>query len=131
MMRPLLVLPLLLAGCVSAWPPGSYVEVSPADANVLAPAIADYLTSTLPGHQDINLITTGPTDPIAPLVVASLDANGFTNTPTGRKISYVAAPTDGGVLLRINIDDQEGASRFYSYVSGVLLTNGPLMVATP
>jgi hypothetical protein len=51
---------------------------------------------------------------------------------TGTPISYVAAPLDGGMLLRVSVDGGEGASRFFARASnGVLTPAGPTTVATP
>lgn len=124
--------PLLLIGC-TGWPAGSYVRsISQADATVLAPAITDYLTTSLPARQDISLIQDGPNDPISPLLDIALEHAGFTQEARGQKVRYLAAPLDNGVLLRILVDDRTGGNRYFARLSdGSLHPAGPLTVATP
>ena len=132
MRRTLLALPLLLAAC-GGWPAGSYVQsVSDADATVLAPAVADCVAAILPSRQDIRLEPAGAGDPIAPLLPPLLDRTGFTETPTGNSVSYVAGPMDEGVLLRVSVGDREGAGRYFARATnGVLTPGGPTAVTIP
>ena len=126
------LLPCLLAGC-AAWPAGSYVQsVSPADAAILAPAIADYLSGALPSGSAIALAPAQSDDPISSLLVVNLDRDGLSQTPSGVPVRYVAFPLDGGVLLRISIADREGASRYFARAAtGTISPAGPLTVAQP
>jgi hypothetical protein len=133
MRRAIMVLPLLLAGCGGGWPSGSYVRsISDADATVLAPAVTRCLSDTLPSRRDVTLAPTASGDTIAPLLSPLLAAAGFTVAPGGTPVSYVAAPLDDGVLLRVSVNNREGASRFFvRSADGVLASAGPMTVATP
>jgi hypothetical protein len=133
-MRPFfMALPLLLAGCGVLWPSGSYVrDISDADARTLGPTIADYVARAIPSHQDIHLVTAGNADPIELVLAANLDREGIGEDARGQPVRYVAAPIEGGVLLRISIGDTQGGSRFYTRTAnGDLLPAGPMMAATP
>jgi hypothetical protein len=130
MSRAILALPLLLAACGGSWPSGTYVRsVSEADAPVLAEAVADCLSDTIPSRQDVKLESSG--DPIAPLLDPYLARVGFTVASTGLPVSYVVTPLDDGVLLRISVDNREGATRFFKRsANGVLAAAGPTTVST-
>jgi hypothetical protein len=133
MRRFFMALPLMLAGCGVSWPSGSYVaDISDADAKTLAPTIADYVARAVPSNQDVHLVTAGAADPIEPIVAANLDREGIGQDARGQPVRYVAAPVDGGVLLRISIGDTQGGSLFYTRAAnGNLVPAGPMMVAMP
>jgi len=120
----LLAAPLLLAGCVASWPTGSYeADISDPDAAVLAPAIAHYVAATVPAQ---------PKDTLAQPLTAALNRAAIRQAPDGRKLQYVAdAWPGGGVLLRVSIDDREGASQYFTRVNNGLTPSGPMMVAVP
>ena len=126
------LLPCLLAAC-GTWPTGSYVQsISPADAAILAPAIADYLSGALPSGSAIALAPAQSDDPISVPLVADLDRDGLVQTPSGVAVRYVASPLDGGILLWISIADREGASRYFARAAtGAISPAGPLTVAQP
>jgi hypothetical protein len=128
---PLLLAPLLLAACGGSWPSGTYVRsVSEADAPVLAEAVADCLSDTIPSRQDVKPAASSG-DPIAPLLDPYLARVGFTVASTGLPVSYVVTPLDDGVLLRISVDNREGATRFFKRsANGVLAAAGPTTVST-
>jgi type IV secretion system protein TrbH len=133
--RPTIVaaaLPLLLAACGS-WPAGSYVQsVTPTDAAVLAPQIALYLAGALPAGSAIAVAPAQAGDPISAVLSPNLDRDGFNQTVTGTPVRYVAAPLDGGIMLRVSIADRQGASQFFSRTaSGAISPAGPLTVAQP
>jgi len=133
MRRILMVLPLLLAACSGgSWPSGSYVQsISPDDAKVLAPAVADAVAAILPSKQDIHVQPAGPDDPVAALLPPFLDRADFTETKNGIPVSYVAGPMDEGVLLRVSVDNRDSASRYFVRTSTRILTpGGPLTVGT-
>ena len=127
-----LLAPCVLAAC-SAWPSGSYVRsVSPADAAVLAPAITGYLTSALPAQSAVAVATAQAADSIGSILTAELAQDGFTQSPSGLPIDYVAAPLDGGLLLRISISGSHGASQYFARdAEGTIRPAGPLTVAQP
>lgn len=132
MRRLFLLLPCALAAC-SAWPPGSYVQsVTPADAAVLAPAIADYLSGALPAGSAVALASAPADDPILPVLAPDLDRAGIGQAPGGSVVQYVASPLDGGVMLRVSISNRQGASRYFARAAnGVISPAGPLTVAQP
>ena len=79
------ILPWLLGAC-SAWPSGSYVQsVSDADAAVLAPVIADYLSSALPSGAMVTIAPAQTGDPISPVLAADLDRDGIKQSLAGRQ----------------------------------------------
>jgi hypothetical protein len=129
----ILVLPLVLAGCVGAWPSGSYVQaINQADATALAPIITNYVGATLPAGSNVLLVTAPVGDPIASVLVPELDKAGFAQRVGGHSLSYIAGPLDSGVMLRVSVDNVQGASRYFIRdASGALVAGGPLTVATP
>jgi type IV secretion system protein TrbH len=130
--RPVTVLACLLLGACSAWPSGSYVgPISDADAAVLAPEIADYLATALPAKAIVTIPPAPVDDPIAPILAADLDRSGIKQGAGGTLVQYVADPLDSGVILRISIDDREGASRYFVRTNGMIAAAGPLTVVTP
>jgi hypothetical protein len=133
MRRAVMALPLLLAACGGSWPSGTYVRsISDADATVLAPAVARCLSDILPSRQDVTLAPAASGDTIAPLLGPLLDAAGFTVASGGTPVSYVAAPLDDGVLLRVSVNNRSGASRFFARsANGVLASAGPTTVSMP
>lgn len=129
MMRPVFLLPLLLAGCASSWPSGSYVNsISPADATVIASSISNYAAVNM-ARQDIHLVPApGRNDPIATALAADLANEGIEQNAAGKPLVYVAAPMQGGVLLRISVGDS-GASRFFARAAnGQIYPAGPMTV---
>ena len=127
-----LLAPCLLAAC-SAWPSGSYVRsVSPADAAVLAPAITSYLTSALPAQSTVAVAPAQASNSIGSILTTELAQDGFMQSPSGLPIDYVAAPLDGGLLLRISISGSQGASQYFARsADGTISPAGPLTVAQP
>jgi hypothetical protein len=124
------LLPCVLGAC-SAWPAGSYVSISSADAAVLAPEIADYLAGALPSGSTVAVVPAG-NDPISGRLAAALDRDGIKQAPAGTPVRYVADTLDTGVILRVSIADREGASRYFARAgNGTLAPAGPLTVAQP
>jgi hypothetical protein len=121
---------LLLASCTSSWPSGSYVaEIGDADAHVLAASVTEYLVGALRPGVPVAIPPDG--DVICPLLAAELRRAGIGQNANGRQVDYVAAPLDGGVMLRVSIDNHEGASRFFVRSNGSLVAGGPMTVALP
>jgi hypothetical protein len=129
----IIVLPAVLAGCVGVWPSGSYVQaISQSDAAVLAPVIANYVGTALPAGSTVSLVAASVSDPIASVLVPELDKAGFVQRIGGHSLSYVADPLDSGVMLRVSIDNVQGAGRYFNRdANGALVAGGPLTVATP
>lgn len=129
----LLAAPLLLAGCVASWPTGSYeADISDPDAAVLAPAIAHYVAATVHRREAVHVVPAQPKDTLAQPLTAALNRAAIRQAPDGRKLQYVAdAWPGGGVLLRVSIDDREGASQYFTRVNNGLTPSGPMMVAVP
>jgi hypothetical protein len=129
--RPWIVLLPGVLGACSAWPPGSYVSIRSADAAVLAPAIADYLAGALPSGSTVAVVP-AQNDPILDRLAAALDRDGIKQAAAGTPVRYVADVLDTGVILRISIDDREGASRYFARAeNGTIAPAGPLTVAQP
>jgi hypothetical protein len=121
---------LLLTRCASSWPSGSYVaEISDADARVLAASVTEYLAGALRPGVPVAIPPDG--DVLSPVLTADLRRAGIRQDPNGRRVHYVAAPLDDGVMLRISIDNREGASRFFVRSNGSLVVGGPMTVALP
>lgn len=131
MKRGVLLLPCLLGAC-SAWPSGSYVgSVSDADAAVLAPAIADYLSGALPSGSSVAIVPAKAGDPIWPILSADLDHDGI-RQGAGTQIRYLADALDSGLILRVSISDREGASQYFARaLDGTIAPDGPLTVMQP
>jgi hypothetical protein len=132
-MRPwIVVLPCLLGACSSGWPSGSYESVSNADAAVLAPEIADYLAGAIRSGSTVTVAPAQAGDPISPILSADLDQDGIKQGSGGTPVRYVADLLDAGVILRISIADQQGASRYFARgANGTIEPSGPLMVMQP
>jgi hypothetical protein len=132
MRRAVVMLPFLLGAC-SAWPSGSYVgSVNDADAAVLAPAIADYLSSTLPAGSTVAIAPAQAGDLISPILTSDLDRDAIKQAPTGTLVRYVADALDSGVILRVSISDREGASQYFARaLDGTITPAGPITVMRP
>jgi hypothetical protein len=126
------LLPCLVGAC-SAWPSGSYVQsVSDADAAVLAPAIAGYLSSALPAGSTVAVVPAEGDDPIVAILAADLDRDGIKQAQSGTQIRYLADALDSGVMLRVSISDREGASQYFAREpGGAIIADGPITVMQP
>src|ERR1700722_17217358 len=116
----ILVVPLLLGPCASPWTAGSYVAVNQGDSALLAPAIASYLAGAIPSGSAITIEPAKSDDLIASMLAADLDREGIPRSADGHRVQYIVEPMDGGVFLRVSIDDREGGSRYFSRANGTL-----------
>lgn len=133
-MRTILLLSALaLSACGgTSWPSGSYSAVDHGDAVVLGDAVADYVGNAVPSGTVVSIERASDKDPVAAEAVERMKRDGLVVGEKGRVIRYVAAPLDGGVLLRVSIGDKEGMTRvFQRAVGGTLSAGGPMMVALP
>ena len=123
--------PILLGACASPWPSGSYVAVNQDDAVVMVPIIANYLAGAIPSGSAITIEPAKSGDLIASMLAADLDREGIPRSADGHRVQYIVEPMDGGVFLRVSIDDREGGNRYFSRANGTLNPAGPMMVALP
>ena len=123
--------PLVLGACSGAWPSGSYAPISETEAQSIAPIITTYLASALPRHSEVNFMSARH-DPLEPMLNDELQSVGLSRSASGHRVSYVVAPMDNGVLMRVSIDYAQGMSRYFVHNErGELYPEGPAMVAMP
>jgi hypothetical protein len=131
-MRGLVLMPLLLAACgnTQPWPPGSYAEKVSAQTGVtLGREVAGYVATTLPPGSAVHVARAGTDDQVASVASPILSQSGYTNDTQAHEVTYVAQPVDGGMMLRVSIDNAQGASKFFSVdQTGGLASAGPLTV---
>lgn len=131
MKRLLVVLPLIVCACQAGWPVGSYSAVDSAQARTLTPAIAEFVSSELHGSEGpVSIDAASQGDEIGRLLPDALMRYGVMVSSSGQRVQYIAAPVDGGVLLRISVGNAIG-SRMYVANGGSLSPAGPMTVATP
>ncbi len=135
----LLLAVLLLAGCATSRPPGSYVSgVFESDAALLASAMVEYLGEQLPPASTTFLLQPPARDPLGnaltPALGSALRQAGFAvqeaapGSPAGSGVyalRYLISPLDAGVLVRLQYQQTE-ASRWY-----VRNSRGELQAASP
>lgn len=129
-----IVLAALLPLCAcAAWPKGSYVQMGgDHDAAVLAPAIASYVTGAVPAGTAGDVVTLVPAeqadDALTPMLRADLRADGVMVGLGGVPVSYLVAPLDKGVLLRVTLGSSAASQFFARATDGSLQPGGPMMV---
>ena len=141
-----LVTVLVMAGSVAACALGSgssYVDrvVTPADAKVLAGAMAEFVAGRLPAGSSAVILDPTPSEQAAnaltPAFVAALRDRGFAvadasqvGAPHTRRIRYLVTRLDNGNLLRVTIDDgaAEASRLFVRNSTGDLQAGGPFTV---
>ena len=130
-MRSVLILTVLAPLCACAsWPTGSYVSMgADADAGVLAPAIADYVSGVVPAGSVATLAQPQGGDALSPLLMADLTRDGVHVGAGGVPVAYVVAPLDQGVLLRITAGTAIASRYYVRNTAGGLQPGGPMMVA--
>jgi hypothetical protein len=129
MRAPIVLLAGFLAACGGT---ESYVRsVSPADAETIAPAIADYLSKTLPTGSSV-AVSAAKNDPVFPVLVADIDREQLIQSPGGTPVQYIVTPFDNGVLVRISVAEKNRGTRYFLRApSGALTPFGPLTVMQP
>lgn len=114
---------------------------APADADVLARDMADFVSGQLPAGSGTVVLEPTPSaqagNPLTPVLVAALRDRGFAVTdtaepggPSAHRIRYLVTPIDNGDLLRVTIDGGNAeASRFFvRNRAGGLQAGGPFTV---
>jgi hypothetical protein len=112
----------------------------PADAQVLAVGIVEFVAAQLPAASSTVVLDPTPADQAGNAVtsafVAALRDHGFavadnrqTDAPGAHHIRYLVTPLDNGDLVRVSIDSDAEASRFFVRNSaGGLQAGGPFTV---
>jgi hypothetical protein len=130
-----------LAGCALG-PNNSYVAQlqQPADAEVLADGMADFVALRLPATSSTVVLDPTPSDQagntLTLALTAALRRGGFAVAADGQTVSagvhhlrYLVTPLDNGDLVRLTLDDATEGSRFFVRNSaGGLQLGGPFMV---
>jgi hypothetical protein len=136
---PLLGLAVALAACTIG---GSYVGgvSGPADAQVLAYGMAEFVAQELPAASTTLALDPTPAsqadNTVTPAFAAALRSQGFAiageneaGVRGGHRLRYWVTPLDGGELVRIAIDDRTQGSRFFvRNTAGGLQAGGPFLV---
>lgn len=137
----LLAVPTSLAACALD-PGGSYVSRigTPADAQVLAASMARFVAAKLPAASSTIMLEPTPSgqasNPLTPAFTAALRDRGFAianrdqaGTAGVHRVRYLVTPLGHGDLVRVSIDGETRASRFFVRNSaGGLQAGGPLTV---
>ena len=138
---PLAGLAVIALGACTVGPNSSYVGPidAPADAQVLAAGMADFMAGRLPAASTIVAL-----DPIAPgqagnavtpALVTALRERGFAianehqaGMPGSHRLRYWVTPLDNGDLVRLTVDGTEASRFFVRNTAGTLQAAGPYMV---
>ena len=130
-----------LAACALG-PGSSYVAQlqQPADAEVLADGMADFVAMRFPAASSTVVLDPTPSDQagnaLTPAFAAALRRRGFAVAEDGQPvpagvhhIRYLVTPLDNGDLVRLTIDDSTEGSRFFvRNTAGGLQAGGPFTV---
>lgn len=140
-LSPALLAMSVLAAC--ALDPGSsYVGRldTPADAQMLAAGMVDFVAAQLPAASSTVVLDPTPTDQagnaLTPAFAAALRDRGFAvadtmqvDAPSVHQIRYLVTPLDNGELVRVSIDGSAEASRFFvRNTAGDLQAGGPFTI---
>jgi hypothetical protein len=131
----------LLAGCAMG-PDSSYVAQlqQPADAEIIADGIADFVAMRLPAASSAVALDPTPSDQahnsLTPALAVALRRRGFAvaedrqAAPAGvHHLRYLVTPLDNGDVVRLTLDDAAEGSRFFARnTAGGLQSGGPFMV---
>lgn len=131
----------LLTGCAFG-PDTSYVAQleQPADAQVLANGMAEFVATRLPAASSTVALDPTPSDQadnsLTPALAAALRRRGFavaeggqTLPPGSHHLRYVVTSLDRGSLVRLTLDGTSEGSRFFVRNSaGGLQSGGPFTV---
>ena len=128
----------LLAGCAFG-PNSSYVAQlqQPADAQVLADGVAQFVAMRLPAASSTVTLDPTPSDQagnsLTPALTSALRRRGFAVAKDGQSapasahhLRYLVTPLDKGDLIRLTLDGATEGSRFFVRNSaGRLQAGGP------
>lgn len=123
----------MVGACAASWPTASYVSnvTEGSDVDVLASSIADYVAGALPPGSSVAVEPAQPGNTIAPQLDAALARDGLQQDPRGHRVQYIAEPLDEGIMLRVSIDNDQGATCYFTHAGSFLQAGGPMMVASP
>jgi type IV secretion system protein TrbH len=131
----------LATGCALS-PNNSYVAPlqQPADAEILATGLAEFVALRLPAASStVALDPTPPDQPdsaLTPALAAGLRRHGFAVADGGQQVAgsvhhlrYLVTPLDNGDLVRLTLDDAIEGPRFFARnTAGGLQPGGPYTV---
>ena len=145
-MRARFSLPLVAALGLSACatipaPSSSYVggSMSDADAGVIAEAITSFVQTHVPAAS--STVTVDPAtvaiggglkSPLPGLVTSDLRKAGYgvaapgVTVPGAHTVRYLVSPLDGGLLLRVTVDQIQGSQVFETTAQGMLAAASPV-----
>ena len=138
---PLAGLAVITLGACVAGPNSSYVGPidAPADAQVLAAGMADFMAARLPAAS--TTIALDPTaagqagNALTPVLVTALRERGFAianehqaGMPGSHRVRYRVTPLDNGDLVRLTVDGTEASRFFARNTAGTLQAGGPYTV---
>ena len=132
----------LLAACAVAPAPGSsYVAQlqQPADAEVLANGMAEFVAARLPAASTTLALDPTPSaqegNAVTPALAAALRRRASPSPKAGSRaagahhLRYLVSPLDAGLLVRLTIDQSTEGARFFARDSaGTLQSGGPTTV---
>lgn len=135
------LLAVALTGC-AVRPDESFVEriEAPADAQVLATGMVDFVVARLPAASSTVVLDPTPSDQagnaLTPAFVAALRQHGFAvadsaqvGTAGVHRLRYWVSALDNGTLIRLSLDGSTEAARFFvRNTAGGLQPGGPFMV---
>ena len=139
------ILPFLAVAALSACAVGpntSYVAPlrQPADAQVLADGMAEFVAMRLPAASSTVILDPTPSDQagtaLTPAFAAALRRRGFAVAEHGdsplqsaHHVRYLVTPLDNGDLVRLTLDGNTQGARFFVHnASGELQAGGPFTV---
>jgi hypothetical protein len=143
-LAPVLLAMSVLAACTLD-PGSSYVGrlETPADAQILAAGMVDFVVAQLPAASSTVMLDPTPVDQVGnaltPAFAAALRDRGFAvadttqvDAPSMHHIRYLVTPLDNGELVRVSIDGGAEASRFFvRNTAGDLQAGGPFTIRQP
>ena len=131
-----------LSACATmSTPSSSYVggSMSNADADVIAAAITSFVQAHVPAASSTVAIDPatvaiggGLTSPLPGLVTSDLRKAGYgvaapgVTVPGTHTVRYLVSPLDGGLLLRVTVDQAQGSQVFGTTAQGMLAAASPI-----
>lgn len=131
-----LVLLLLLGGCVSQWPAGSYNDLAKGgDSEAITGAIGECAANLVPSKAMVYFGAMRP-DTLSLLLPEALSHQGLSVAENGTPLTYVVASTGTnsqartgeGAFVRVSAPRGTCAQYFTRDADGVLQSAGPIMV---
>jgi hypothetical protein len=132
-----LVLLLLLGGCVSQWPAGSYNDLAKgADSEAITGAIGECAANLVPGHAMVYFGALQPPDALSLMLPEALSHQGLSVSEGGLPLTYTVASTgtnsqartSEGAFVRVSAPRGVCAQYFTRDSNGILQSAGPVML---